>query len=505
MKRHAHSTRGLIAAAAIALILAGCGTSTPSATPQPTATASPSPAAFDLSKVEDSVAQIHTQGTFITPDGAKELAYTGSGFVVDADGFVVTNNHVVTGGAFWKVQIGKDPALLDAQLVGVSECSDLAVLKVSGTFPALVMSSTVPTVGEKVYVAGHPLGDTYTLTDGIVAKPVAASETSWASVKQEFRITAQTSPGNSGSPVVDANGNVLGVHYAGGVVGSEIQGQSFAIASSEAKGIIDAIKAAQGNLDYIGVNGEVNEAGTGIAIISVAPGSPADKAGIEPGDLMVDLNGTATGTDGTKSTYCSVLRSHKSDDTLSVTIMRAGKTFKGEINGRPLAVVDTGSGGGGGSAETAIDQLQAYVPSAYWSSCEHSTTAPYNTIVQTAVCDATGVDAVWYDLYDSKGDLADAYASDVAFYKAEPSSGGVETSCGSRNTDATWSVTFTDGTEIGDDSFGLLCYKDDKGNAWMQQADPTNNIMFTVELTSGDRAGLYTWWMNNNTVLSVQP
>ena len=226
--------------------------------------------------------------------------------------------------------------MLDAQLIGVSECSDLAVLKVSGTYPALVMAATNPTVGEPIYVAGHPNGDPYTLTNGIVAKPAAPADTSWASVKNEIQITAQTYPGNSGSPVVDAAGQVVGVQYSGGAPGTTIAGESFAIASSEVKGIIDQIKAS-GNLDYIGLNGEVNADNTGIAIVSVAPGSPADKAGIVAGDLLTNFNGTAVGTDGTKSTYCSVLRSHKSDATFTVTVTRGGQTFRGEINGRPLA------------------------------------------------------------------------------------------------------------------------------------------------------------------------
>ena len=328
---------------AVAVVSVACGGGASpavlSAAPaSPAASSEPAtPAAFDLSTIEASVAYIQTQGTFVTADGAKEQTYSGSGFVVDPAGLIVTNNHVVTGGAFWKVSVGADKTLLDAQLLGVSECSDLAVLKVSGTYPALVMAATNPKVGEQIYVAGHPNGDPYTLTNGIVAKPAAPADTSWASVKNEIQITAQTFPGNSGSPVVDAAGQVVGVQYSGGAPGSPIAGESFAIASSEAKGIIDQIKAS-GNLDYIGLNGEVNGDNTGIAVVSVAPGSPADKAGIEAGDLLTNFNGTAVGTDGTKSTYCSVLRSHKADATFTVTVSRGGETWTGEINGRTLAV-----------------------------------------------------------------------------------------------------------------------------------------------------------------------
>jgi S1-C subfamily serine protease len=468
----------------------------------------------DLSKIEASVAYIQVQGTFVTADGAKEQTYSGSGFVVDPSGYIVTNNHVVTGGAFWKVSIGTDKTLLDAHLVGVSECSDLALLKVSGTYPALTLATANPTVGEQIYVAGHPNGDPYTLTNGIVAKPAAPADTSWASVKNEIQITAQTFPGNSGSPVIDMAGQVVGVQYSGGAPGSPIAGESFAIAAGEAKGIIDQIKA-DGNLDYIGLNGEVNADNTGIAVISVAPGSPADKAGIEAGDLLTNFNGAGVGTDGTKATYCSVLRSHKSDDTFSVTVSRVGQTLTGEINGRPLALASSGtalgsqpSQGGGAAASSsssgnaasgataAIDQLQAYVPGAIWSTCKpYATTIA--TVMQGAKCSYAGVDGVWFDLHGSAADLKAAFAADVKTTAAEPGGDTVSCKAGNGNAHGTWSVS---GQAVNPDQ-GLLCYKDSDGNAWIEQADPATHVMFTAVLTSGDQAALYQWWLKNDTVI----
>ena len=320
----------------MAILLAGCGGGGTGTVPNPV---TPKPTTYDLANIEASVAYIQTQGTFVTADGTAEAAYSGSGFVVDsAGGFIVTNNHVVTGGAFWKVAIGASSTLLNAQLIGVSECSDIAVLKVTGKYPALIMASANPSVGETIYVAGHPNGDPYTLTNGIVAKPAAPADTSWASVENEVQVTAQTYPGNSGSPVVDANGRVVAVEYAGGIPGSDIAGESFAIGAAEAKGVVDQIIKTGGNLDYIGINGQADSDKGGIFIMSVAPGSPADKAGILPGDLLTDLNGSAVGHDGTKATYCSVLRSHKSSDTLSVKILRGTQILSGEINGRSLAL-----------------------------------------------------------------------------------------------------------------------------------------------------------------------
>lgn len=501
-----HSThrigRGLAALGAMSILLAACGSS---ATPAPAsvAPASASAKAFDLGQLEASVAYIQTQGTFITADGAKEQVYSGSGFVVDSSGLVVTNNHVVTGGAFWKVSIGTDKTLLDAQVVGVSECSDLAVLKVSGggTYTPLTMASANPTVGEQIYVAGHPNGDPYTLTNGIVAKPAAPADTSWASVKNEFQITAQTYPGNSGSPVVDAAGQVVGIQYAGGVPGSSIAGESFAIASVEAKGVIDQIKSTNGNLDYIGLNGEVNADSTGIAVISVAPGSPADKAGIQPGDLLTNLNGTAVGTDGTKATYCSVLRSHKSDATLSVTVSRGGQILTGEINGRPLAPTGVGPTPSGSTAsnppsgDTSIDKLQPFVPAAIWSTCEYSTVVSYPTILQTALCSYAGVDGVFYDLYGNAADLKAAYQADVAQAQAKPATTSL--TCANGNVDSTWK--WTGGADNPDQ--GLLCFKDSKGNAWVEQADPAINVMFTALLNNGNQKTLHDWWLKNPTLI----
>jgi S1-C subfamily serine protease len=493
----------------IAILIAGCGgggiTPVPSSNPgsvAPKSTASAVASAYDLANIEASVAYIQTQGTFANADGASEAAYSGSGFVVDsAGGFIVTNNHVVTGGAFWKVAIGASTTLLDAQVVGVSECSDIAVLKVAGKYPALTMASTNPTVGETIYVAGHPNGDPYTLTNGIVAKPAAPADTSWASVQNEIQVTAQTYPGNSGSPVVNAAGQVVAVEYAGGTVGSDIAGESFAIGASEAKTVVDQIIKTGGNLDFIGINGQAASDNSGIFIMSVAPGSPADKAGIEPGDLMTNLNGTAVGADGTKATYCSVLRSHKSSDTLSVSVLRGSKIMTGEINGR--ALVATGSTATATTQPTAasagIDQIQAFVPTAIWSTCAKPRSLLGPTVITAVVCNYTGVDAVEYVLYDSAADLKAAYNADVSSAKASPVTGSL--TCDNGNVYGTW--TYSNGTNGPDQ--GLLCFesKDSNGqySTYIEQSDPAANVLFLALDTGDKRPSLYAWWKSNVTVV----
>jgi len=501
MGRRGAGTRGAAAACVLAIGLAACGGGTPSVAP---ASSSPSATPFDLAAIEGSVAYIQTQGTFVTVDGASEQVYSGSGFVIDPSGLIVTNNHVVAGGAFWKVQVGTADALLDARLLGVSECSDLAVLKVDGTFPALRFSSADPKVGEAIYVAGHPNGDPYTLTNGIVAKPPHPADTSWASVKQEIQITAQTYPGNSGSPVVNAAGEVVAVHYAGGAPGSDIAGQSFAISAAEAAPIIDQLKAGT-SLDTVGLNGQADAERQGIAIISVVPGSPADRAGIEAGDLLTNFNGVAVGVDGTKATYCSVLRTHTAADVLSVTVTRGGASYKGEINGRVLALAGGATpaptSGPTGGPSTAIDLIEPYVPSDVWASCRHSTDDVPSAVLQTAVCTpGGGATTSWYDLYDSAASLAAAVEAD-----AQRRNASTETSCDSGAHRGTWKQTFADGTVVTSDAHVLLCYADNEGNAWIEQADPGSGLLYWVEWKGGSQADLFQWWKDNSTIMVSRP
>jgi serine protease Do len=140
-----------------------------------------------LEEVQKAVIQIKSQGTFVNPDFS--ISYNadgfGSGFIIDSSGLAITNNHVVTGAALLKVWIGGDPGqTFNAKVVGVSECSDLAVIDIDGEgFPYLDWHTGPISVGMDVYAAGFPLGEpVYTLTEGRISKEEAGGETSWASL-----------------------------------------------------------------------------------------------------------------------------------------------------------------------------------------------------------------------------------------------------------------------------------------------------------------------------------
>jgi hypothetical protein len=244
----------------------------------------------------------------------------------------------------------------------------------------------------------------------------------------------------------------------------------------------------------------VNADSTGIAVISVAPGSPADKAGIVAGDLLTNFNGTAVGTDGTKSTYCSVLRSHNSGDTLSFAVTRGGATLTGEINGRPIAVTATPAPAtpapsGSPVLTGAIDKLQPFIPAAIWSTCVPAT-VEFPTIVQAGYCQYAGTDGVWYDLYSNPADLQATFDTYIRNNSVKPST-NMATDCASGNWSGAWNWNGQP-TVPGD---VLICAKDSSGNAWMAQADSAINLMFIVQHRNGDQPAAYTWWLDNPTIV----
>jgi serine protease Do len=313
---------------------------------QPALAAAPAPvqqegeAVTTLDGVESAVIQIEAEGVFMEPgEGAAVSGGTGSGFIIDPEGIAVTNNHVVTGGALFKVYVSGQDEPVNAKLLGVSECADLAVIDLEGGgYPFLTWHEGSIKVGLDVYAAGFPLGDPeFTLTRGIIAKAKADGESSWASVDGVLQHDATINPGNSGGPLVDADGAIVGVNYAG----DDENNQYFAISKEYAIDIVDTLASGE-DLDSLGINGEAfydeETESSGIYVYSVASGSAADDAGIEAGDIVTSLEGLPLAEDGTMATYCEIIRSHSPDDVLGVEVYRSDtdELLEGQINGRPL-------------------------------------------------------------------------------------------------------------------------------------------------------------------------
>ncbi len=223
----------------------------------------------------------------------------GSGFIIEKDGYIVTNNHVVENADKIKV-ILKDQKEFDAVIIGRDEKTDLAIIKINSGISLPVVKigdSDALKVGQWVLAIGSPFGLEQTVTAGIVS---AKGRVIGSGPYDDFIQTdASINPGNSGGPLVNMNGEVVGINtiiIAGG------QGIGFAIPINLGKGIVDQLKkhgdVTRGWLgvtiqdvpadlaEYLGIKD-----GKGVLVSDVIPGDPADKAGIKPRDIITEING----------------------------------------------------------------------------------------------------------------------------------------------------------------------------------------------------------------------
>jgi serine protease Do len=223
----------------------------------------------------------------------------GSGFIIDASGLVVTNHHVVDGATEIEVQLA-DERKFDAELVGSDERTDLALLRLKGAkgLPTVAFGdSDALRVGDHVVAIGNPFGLDHTVTAGIVS---AKERVIGAGPYDAFIQTdASINPGNSGGPLFDLEGEVVGINTA---IVPQGQGIGFAIPSSLAKDLIGSLqsdgKVVRGWLGLVfqpldealakafGVDKD-----KGALVADVTAGSPAEKAGIATGDVIVEVDG----------------------------------------------------------------------------------------------------------------------------------------------------------------------------------------------------------------------
>jgi len=259
---------------------------------------------------------------------------TGSGFVLDDEGHVVTNNHVVEvaaeDGAITVVLEGGEER--DAAIVGRSPSYDLAVIKVDGggLTPASIGDSTRLRVGEPVVAIGSPLGLTSTVTSGIVSalsRPVTAGGVGEASFISAIQTDAAINPGNSGGPLVNLAGQVIGVNSAIATVGAGVGGEAgnigvgFAIPMAQVRLTIDQL-LADGEAQYPVIGASVAiTVDTGAIISTVNSDSPAEEAGLEEDDVITSIDGTVV-NDGVD--LIVAIRERQPGETIELTYERNG-------------------------------------------------------------------------------------------------------------------------------------------------------------------------------------
>jgi len=237
--------------------------------------------------------------------GQPESQSMGSGFIVSDDGYILTNNHVVAGADEIFVRLS-DRRQLSAELIGADAKSDLAVLKVTAEdLPTLKLGSSANLkVGEWVLAIGSPFGFDYSVTAGIVsAKGRSLPNENYVPFIQT---DVAINPGNSGGPLFNLDGEVIGINSQIFTRSGGFMGLSFAIPIDVAMNVVDQLKASGVvKRGWLGVLiQEVNkdladsfnlEMPRGALVAQVMKGSPADKAGLQPGDVIIEFNGIKIG------------------------------------------------------------------------------------------------------------------------------------------------------------------------------------------------------------------
>jgi putative serine protease PepD len=286
-------------------------------------------------RVSPSVVSIDAQ----TPSGGD----TGSGFFIQSDGTILTNNHVVEGAATSGGSItvnltnGKS---YPAKVVGRDGSYDLAVLKIEVTdAPALQLGNSDDIqVGDPVIAIGSPLGLAGTVTSGIISAKNRAVTSGGGTGESSFINALQTdaaiNPGNSGGPLVDINGAVIGVNSAIASLGSSFSSQSgsiglgFAIPINQAKKTAEQlIKTGKATYPLMGISVDSTYAGSGARIAdipnAILPGGPAAKAGLRPGDIILEIDGQSVANG---DALIVAIRSHNVGDRITVKFKRGSTT-----------------------------------------------------------------------------------------------------------------------------------------------------------------------------------
>ncbi|HZN14160.1 MAG TPA: trypsin-like peptidase domain-containing protein [Acidimicrobiales bacterium] len=250
----------------------------------------------------------------------------GTGMVITSDGDVLTNAHVVSGASDIQVAI-PDQGTHPATLLGIDEANDVAVLKISDVkdLPTVTLGSSKSLqVGDPVVAVGNALAlnGSPTVTTGIVSALDRQIGTEGGSMSHLIQTDAAINPGNSGGPLLDSGGRVVGMNTA---VAGDAQNIGFALAVDEITPKLDGLKkgtsapASSGTTTggFLGVG--LTDTGAGAGITTVEDGSPAAKAGIQAGDVVVQLDNTPIES---AAELAAAIRAHKSGDKVRITVQR---------------------------------------------------------------------------------------------------------------------------------------------------------------------------------------
>ncbi|MDX6677447.1 MAG: hypothetical protein QOE31_1499 [Solirubrobacteraceae bacterium] len=317
----------------------GSPTSTGAAATPPAA-AAPAPAAparsaTDVSALYERVSPGVVSVEVTTAQGGA----TGSGFVLDRNGYILTNDHVVDGAQTVRVRFGEGTPV-SARVAGVDPSSDLALLKIDPAghklTPLALGSSKDLKVGQPAIAIGSPFRLEGTLTTGVVSalgRSITAPNN--FSISNVVQTDAAINPGNSGGPLLDAGGHVVGINAQIATSTQSNSGVGFAIPIDIAKQVLPQLKRGeQIERAYLGVETGDAETGAGAVVSAVVPGGPADAAGLQAGDRIVSI---ATRTVARTDDVAAAVDAAKPGDRVKVAVRRGSgaRTLTVKLGTRP--------------------------------------------------------------------------------------------------------------------------------------------------------------------------
>jgi len=295
---------------------------------------------YDMARTQVVGINTDSPGLFGSPEfPGSGSPVSGSGFIISSDGYILTNYHVIEmaqRGDLPLTVVLNDGSSYEAKIIGFEANSDVAVIKIdaTGLNPALIGNSDKIRVGQTVYAVGNPFGDlVYTMTDGIISALDRVVSVEGKSIST-FQFSAAVNSGNSGGPIYDTNGEVLGIVTAK-VVRGNVEGIGFAIP------INDAIEIASELIEHgyisgrplIGITGQTVSSGhaeyydwvVGVYIRGVNPDSAAETAGIAVGDIITVLGEVEVDS---MEELRFALRSYRAGDTTTITVWRDGDSLE---------------------------------------------------------------------------------------------------------------------------------------------------------------------------------
>lgn len=271
----------------------------------------------------------------------------GSGFIISKDGYILTNDHVVEGAERINVLVKGHQRPYQAKLVGADPSLDLAVLKIEGNnFPTLPLGdSNRIRVGNWVIAIGSPFGLEDTVTIGVISAKERPLEIDNRTFEHLLQTDASINPGNSGGPLLNLNGEVIGINTA---ISAQAQGIGFAIPTSTVKEVLDELiqqgkvkrpwlgvqiqPVTQDIASYLGYEGS-----EGAVVYGVVSGGSAQKAGIKQGDIVLSIDGNKIAS---PDDLIKTMQKKKVGSQVEVEVLREGKRIKisVQVAERPVEV-----------------------------------------------------------------------------------------------------------------------------------------------------------------------